>query len=184
MRRSQCAFAADSCPLAGSSTGFIFCMDATQSRSRESSSARRAANLRRSAASWTNGNRLSAKWRANKKQEGGCMSLGVPRVLDRRFFLGVTVLLLCLVQISSAQLINTDHVLFGYPRGADGALPRSMPAAGSTGAIVTGGLPTQELPEAPLRALRSGRGEVKFDDPPVRSTTMILWWGKGTAGEG
>jgi hypothetical protein len=78
------------------------------------------------------------------------MYLGVPRALDHRFYLGVTVLLLCFVQISSAQLVNTDHLLLGYPRGVDGALPGSMPAAGSTGAIVTGALSTQELPEAPL----------------------------------
>jgi hypothetical protein len=81
------------------------------------------------------------------------MYLGVPRALDHRFFLGVIVLLLCLVQIGSAQLINTDHLLFGYPRGADGALPRSMAAAGSSGAIATGGLATQELPEAPLAGI-------------------------------
>jgi hypothetical protein len=59
-------------------------------------------------------------------------------------------LLLCFVQISSAQLINTDHLLLEYPRAVDGALPGSMPSAGSTGAIVTGALSTQELPEAPL----------------------------------
>jgi hypothetical protein len=77
------------------------------------------------------------------------MYLGVPRALDHRFFLAITVLLLCLVQICSAQLTNTDHVLFGYPRGVDGALLGSMPAAGSTSAMVTGDLPVQELPEAP-----------------------------------
>jgi hypothetical protein len=81
------------------------------------------------------------------------MYSGAPRTINHRFLVSVTVLFLCLVQMSSAELINGDHLLFGYPGGADRALPGFMPSAGSTDTGVPGGLLTEELPEAPLTAI-------------------------------